>query len=219
MIKKLLLLLALLYSLDVNAATTRTAVQTDNFNDNDLTTGTVVWTQVMPGSSTCVNSSGSITFSGGPQCGLRADGTYSNDQYAKFSIAAFSGGSGPYYGVTCRASADTDGGRDFYVFYFNETGSGTYGDATIALVVNDGFTTLSSVTLTWSVSDTIEIECDGTAIRGLKNGTVQTTATNATLTTGKPGVWLYFGGQRLDNYEGGNLTAGSTAPVMRRMIQ
>lgn len=221
--KKVLFLCALLLALGVVApawsAMVRVPVQTDNFDDNNLTSGSIVWTQVAPGSASCTNSGGVVTNPGDiSECVIKPDGTYANNQYAKIAIASFQGGTTNYTGVACRVSTGINGARDFYLFLLNENSGGTNAPYELHYVSDGGFNLLASGTQSWSVGDTIEIECEGTTIRGMRNGVQVTSATDSNLTSGKPGVWFYDDLATLDNFEGGDLSAAAPAPPRRTLV-
>ena len=195
----------------------RTAVATDNFNRADGPGLGANWTNVGPFASSSgvmrINSSINIYGGGGGDCAARwtGAGTFTADQYSSLVVTGV-GTDFSYVGVIARASSDADGNRDYYKYQMR----GIFGTTSLVKVVNGVETTLSATpaTLTWNDGDRIEIECEGTSIRGLKNGVVQHSATDSALTTGVPGVTANhvsivppFG----DDWEGGNITAGSNA--------
>lgn len=134
-------------------------------------------------------------------------GTFANDQYAKATVGALSHQTSAYRcGVVARCSADTDVNADFYAYNLYADGNGTY-TTVLFKMVNGVSTMLNSASVAWVDGDTIEIEVEGTTVRGLKNGVVMVTAAGQTdLTTGKPGL-LVAGDSilpNLDDWEGGN---------------
>lgn len=139
-------------------------------------------------------------------------GTFTDDQYAKCVVTGLSNPGGlQKTGVVARASADTGSGRDMYRAYVLE-------DNTTAIVlekiVNGSVTQLNSTNVgAFANGDTVEIECEGTTIRSLRNGTQVASVTDSSLTTGKPGICseLGFGPNTFgDDWEGGNITSGPT---------
>jgi hypothetical protein len=140
-------------------------------------------------------------------------GSFTNDQYAKCVITNLANpGSLNKLGVTARSSTDGHGARDMYRCY-------VYEDNTTTIIleksVNDVVTQLGSATPAFANGNTVEIECSGTSISGLVNGTVVIgPVTDAALSTGKPGVTgeMGFSTNLLgDDWEGGNL--GSSVAI------
>lgn len=198
----------------------RTSVQTDDFADNDLTIGSVAWTQLNSGNAVMGNSGGVVFNNHSAQAAIRADGTYSADQYSKLALVTgttaslFNG-----IGVIARSSTDTDGARDFYLFRILFGPGSSPFNYELAKVANGTYTNLKTGTAAFAVGNTIEIEVDGsstTAIRGYINGTLIDSATDSSspFTTGKPGIEIYGGIPTGDNWEGGNVTAGGLAATI-----
>jgi len=198
----------------------RTTIATDNFNRASLGAN---WTQTddfncAPGiqivSSTIIDSSHT-----GP-CSARYTGaSFTDQQYSLMALVFFNADNNQRMGVACLMSPDMNGGQDRYEYtILDDSGTGTK-TTEIAKVVNNTRTVLASSSVTWSVSDTIEIECDPTAhtVTGFKNGVQQVQATSQTdLTTGLPGVTI-MGGYQGDNWEGGNVSAAAAATPMRTL--
>ncbi len=205
------LLLAILLSLPAQAFATRTPVQTDNFTDNDLTIGSVAWDQLNAANAPLDNFSGVVTNQYSSDGVIRASGTYANDQYSKLAlVTGINFESGRWFGVIARASADTWPGRDYYFFYISFAEGSSPFTYVLGKMVDDTPTTLKTGTAAFVVGDTIEIECEGTTIRGLINGILVDSATDATLASGKPGIIVKNSLIEGDNWEGGNLVAGGT---------
>jgi len=199
-------------------ASIRTPVQTDNFADNNLGSGTVTWTQINNCCSHIQNTSGTASSAHSSESVVQADGTYSADQYAKFkiitlpSVSQANGG----IGVIVRSSGQQDSARDYYKYWVD--GAGNPLATKLTKVINGTPTDLDSTTsVSWSVNDTIEIEVEGTTIRGYQNGTLRTTITDAALATGKAGLVIGNNVGVGDDWEGGDVTAGATTPIRHRV--
>jgi len=218
MIKRLLLILSLLIASPAWAG--RTLVQSDNFDDNTLSAGSVLWTQLNSANAVMGNAGGLVLCNHSPECSIRADGTYSNDQYAKLTVTTLPAAGSQAIGLLCRASADTGAGRDFYRASFTGANPKV---TTIAKVVNGTNSNLAtSSALTWNTNDTIEFECIGTDLTIFKNGvSTGLTVSDAAIASGKPGIAITNQIPRGDNWEGGDATAAppGTSFVRHRVIQ
>lgn len=149
-------------------------------------------------------------------CRWAGAGSFTNDQYAKLEIGGL-GFFGATYrqGVVARCSADTNTAADMYGYYVLDDGSSTR-TTVLWKIVNGTQTTLDSASVAWANGDTIEIEVEGTTVRGLKNGAVIVSVTDTSLATGKPGFVVAGdsgGPPTADNWEGGNIT-GATNPTI-----
>jgi hypothetical protein len=166
----------------------RTPVQTDDFADNNLSAGSVIWAQLNPSIAAINNTGGFVGCAHSGEGIVRANGTYSNDQYSKLIITTLpSVSTVNWIGVVARASGDADANRDYYIYYvdYNTTPRTTR----LARVSNGTFNALDAInSIAWAVSDSLEIECEGDKIRGFRNGILQVEITDANLTTGKPGI-------------------------------
>lgn len=189
---------------------TRTPVATDDFNRASLDSdwaqlysfwgSVVIDTNQVRGTSSDVTQMAAVRWVGA--------GSFTDDQYAVLELTdiSFAGGG---IGVIARASGDTDANRDFYFFRYNVVA----GVTELGKIVDGTETVLDTPSVTWSTNDTIEIECEGTTIRGLKNGSVVSTETDSALTTGAPGICAFQGANLPlgDNWIGGNFTAGGAS--------
>ena len=195
----------------------RSTIATDNFNRADGPGLGSNWGNVGPFASSSgvmrINASTVIYGGGGGDAAARwvGTGTFTNDQYSSLKVTG-TGTDFSYVGVIARASADQDGARDYYQYYMR----GIFGTTQLEKHVNGSITVLDNTpsSLTWNDNDRIEIECEGTAIRGMQNAVTQHSATDSSLTTGAPGVFgshvstvAPFG----DDWEGGNITAGGSS--------
>lgn len=195
---------------------TRSSVATENFTGTDGTDLGAPWAQI--GNSSNIrrlSNTGGASHVG--QAGARHTGTYTDNQYAKVTLAGtLTAGLGDRIGAIVRASGDTGANRDWYGYEVH-TSAGV--DDYLYKVVNGTRTELvSNFDISpWAVGDTVEIEVEGTALRGYRNGVLTASATDAALSTGKPGVASQSGPTtlRADDWEGGNLISASAALVFR----
>jgi hypothetical protein len=198
----------------VGHAQTRSPVATEAFGG---TMGN--WTQTYPfwGSMTItsgvVHGSSTENVANAQSAVWSGSGTFSSDQYASMTASGLAWtGANLSIGVMCRSTTDTDGSRDNYhliVIDDDSTNRTTY----LVKVVNGTRTVLHSATVAWVDTDEIEIECEGTTIRGMRNGAAlggSFTQTDSALSSGKPGITGAgaAGGPSGDDWVGGDLTAG-----------
>jgi Putative esterase len=127
--------------------------------------------------------------------------TFGADQFAQASLP---GSSGTQYGpgIAVRLSST----KGYFLWYGNSPG-------TVSLWRMDGsgssnWTQLAqSAPLTMSPSsDVWMIQAVGSTISGYQNGNLVVQATDTHITSGSPGVWMYYSSNQLDNWSGGNMT-------------
>ena len=127
--------------------------------------------------------------------------TFGADQFAQASLPDSSGTQyGP--GIAVRLS----GTQGYFLWYGNSPG-------TVSLWRMDGSSSSSwtqlaqSAPLTMSPSsDVWMIQAVGSTISGYQNGNLVVQATDTHITSGSPGVWLYYSSNQIDNWSGGNVT-------------
>jgi hypothetical protein len=205
----------------------RTSIATDDFNRADGPVGSdwsyirnTAWTADPPDIAS--NTLTARANTGNYQvCRWNGSGTFTDDQYAKLEVGGLGYyGNGYRQGVVARCSADQDTAADYYAYYIYDDASSNR-TAILFKVVNGTYTALDTSTANaWANGDTIEIEVEGTTVRGLKNGTELVSVTDSDLSTGKPGFAI--GGEgggppNADNWEGGNLASAATA-VKRSLL-
>ena len=67
----------------------------------------------------------------------------------------------------------------------------------------------SSGTLTVAGSDVWTLEAVGSTISGYQDGNLVVKATDSTYDSGSPGVWLYYAGNKIADWSGGDVGSGS----------
>lgn len=179
------------------------------------------WTQLHPANALMAQQSNNV------YCRHNNDGSvrwnansFADDQYSSLSLATLTNaGALTYIAVVARASADTNANRDMYWLkvFADSTSTPT---TKLGKTVNGTETILHSATVAWAVSDLIEIECEGTTIRGMKNGVAlggSFTQTDSSLSSGAPGVG--GNGSAVTEIAGGDWTGGDiTASVVEETI-
>lgn len=137
---------------------------------------------------------------------------FANDQWAKITLSSYTPGANLSVGVQVRGLPN----GDCYFALFTEFSATQY--------VQVGFQHLGSITFfisiptAWVVTDTLELDVVGTTLTTKYNGATVDTRTDATLSSGSPGVFgagnWNNGGKVLlaDNWIGGDFNA-SVLPV------
>src|ERR1700761_5598011 len=129
--------------------------------------------------------------------------TFGNDQFAQGTLPGSSGGNyGP--GLAVRLS----GTKGYFLWYGNSAN-------TVSLWRMDSASSwtqlASSAALTVPpATDVWKIQVVGSTISGYQNGNLVVQATDTAITTGSPGVWLYYAANQIDNWSGGDVTAAPT---------
>lgn len=191
----------------------RTSIATDNFNRASL--GTADWSQMNTGVAGDVQIDSSTRAKG--QFGTQPTdqkatarwigaGTFTNDQYASIKIVLAPSIPGNPVGVCVRASGSA-GTRTLYEAFVD----GNVGTQTTSLnkwVSGTRTVLYTDTAITWAANDLISLEAEGTTLRVCKNGTPvggSWTLTDASISTGVPGITVAGSGIFGDDWEGGNV--------------
>ena len=189
--------LTILHPQEASAATV-----SDNFNRADGGLGGN-WTTVAGTSAPKIVSN---TLQAGTPGALNSAywsaGTFGADQFAQASLPNSSGTQyGP--GIAVRLS----GTKGYFLWYGNSPG-------TVSLWRMDGSSSSSWTELAQSApltvspsSDVWMIQAVGSTISGYQNGNLVVQATDTHITSGSPGVWMYYSSNQIDNWSGGDVTA------------
>lgn len=209
----------------------RTSIATDNFNRATLDAN---WSQMnsdngsiaISGSTVAYGTSaatGSASYHDGPSARWVGAGTFTNDHYSKIAVAGLSTLAEQYHcGVVCRASADTNGTRDYFgAIVCAMAASGGTQKVILFKVVNGTLTEISNQNVTYTNGDTISLEVSGASpsisLTVYKNDVA--IGGNMTQTgisgpdTGAPGVHIAGGSGTLtgDSWEAGSITASAVS--------
>lgn len=208
-----------------------TVIASDAFTRADGTLG-ANWTEINIASTNFGISGNQVICSssdGGPAAYWAGGGSFTNDHYSILQAAApngvFNGGSNYTPGVACRM-AGLNATRSYYRFYFVNEGGGD--KATFLVKVINGVPAnltsytggVTTVNLPWANDDYLEIECEGTTIRGYRQvagvSTLVLSGTDASLSTGIPGMaasGTTDGFPSLDNWSAGAMVGSLTLAV------
>jgi hypothetical protein len=180
---------------------------TDDFNRSDEALETSSdWTEVVAeaGSADIVSNQiqiGSAVEAFGNYMTM-CEATLADDQYAQVEIIAKVSGGYDETAVCARVTDNGGGDWDGYIFRYTSAGA-------INLIRIDGASKTDLTTVSFAVSpgDVMRIECEGTTIRGLVNGTVRTSVTDSTHTGGKAGLYrvVDWNMTTFDNFEADDL--------------
>lgn len=141
-------------------------------------------------------------------------GTFTNDQYAQASLQSLSWQTSAYRaGVAVRVSADTAALADYYAWWVVDD-SNTARTTKLGKVVNGTATELDSRSVAWVNGDVMTLEAIGTTLNCYRNGELLFSVSDASLSTGTPGLVIKGGSNvpALDDWQGGNATAGAAGP-------
>lgn len=206
----------------------RQAIATDNFNRAGPALG-ANWATLnnLAGDDMKIVASARVTgaTSGSARAAARwiGAGSFTDDQYSSIVITALGNVSTSYsIGVICRASGDTDTVRDFYEVLVLSDSNGPNYTTQVNKVVNGSRSALDSTSRAWAVNDRVELECEGTTIRAMKNGVTFFTTTDSALTTGLPGIAgsndQVDTNSTGDDWEGGNLISAPGDTVTESLV-
>lgn len=181
-----------------------------NFTDIDLFSGHIV----VDGAGAFHNSvAGAISIQ-------RRNGTFSTDQAGSVVLSGMGGSAnGDAIGVTVRTNTDTFPNHDCYFAYVTDAATIT---VTYGKIVNGTATNfaLNSTVTTWANTDVLRLYVLGTTVAIQKNGVDLLSTTDASLSTGNPGICAIQGANdsmRGDDTQFFDVTAGggpSNAPRM-----
>ena len=171
----------------------------DNFDRADGALGSN-WTTVSgTGAPQIVSNTLRVRTAGALSSAYWSASTFSSDQFAQASLPNSSGTQyGP--GIAVRLS----GSKGYFLWYGNSSN-------TVSLWRMDSSSSETllkqSASLTVSPSsDVWKIQAVGSTISGYQNGKLVVQATDANITSGSPGVWLYYSSNQIDNWSGGDVT-------------
>lgn len=169
------------------------AVVTDDFNRADGALGSNWATPTNFNAPTIISNV--VRSSTGISAAYWSANTFTDDQYAKVTLGTTISG---YHGCTVRMSGDGDG---YALIPISTTNMRIYR-------LDDGVrTSIASATITTPVGLDIELRVSGTTLTGYIEGVQVITVTDATYTSGSPGLYTdsISASVTLDNFEGGNL--------------
>lgn len=181
---------------------------TDNFNRANETPLAGNWTSCSNSFNLATNAVAGVTTSADNCVVWNAD-TWPDDQYSQVKVATVNGG--VYQGAAVRMNADASAGyycignnSDLYLQRCSGAGCSTHNN-------------IANMVLTISAGDTIRIEVVGTSLDCKVNGVSKLTGTDATVTSGKAGIFYSHisGSATLDDWEGGSMAAASGPPPRR----
>jgi hypothetical protein len=193
-------LLTILHAQEASATTV-----SDNFDRANGGLGSN-WTTVPgTGAPQIVSNTLRVRTAGALSSAYWSASTFSSDQFAQASLPNSSGTQyGP--GIAVRLN----GSKGYFLWYGNSSN-------TVSLWRMDSSSSETllkqSAALTVSPSsDVWKIQAVGSTISGYQNGKLVVQATDTNITSGSPGVWLYYSSNQIDNWSGGNVTT-STYPI------
>jgi hypothetical protein len=191
----------------------RQQVASDNFNRADETLGTPNWQQIKPSWGTVDIVSNKIRATnaiGDVKAAGWIANTFSNDQYAEVTLDATGIGwnTQTIGGVGCRWNGLTESSASMYqAFWINIDPP----EIRIVKVVSGSQTVLANQTYNPSAPFTLALECEGSTLRLLINGTTQLTTTDTALASGRPVIIARSDSSKplptVDDWSAGNIVS------------
>jgi hypothetical protein len=191
----------------------RQQVANDNFNRADETLGSPNWQQILPGWGNVVVRSNKVrgtNAAGESQAAGWISNTFNNDQYAEVSVDATGIGFGTSTlgGVGCRWNGSNEPNHSMYeAIWINAPTP----ELRINKVISGTRTILASTAYSPGAPFTLALECVGSNLALLVNGTTQLTATDNTLTSGGAVIIAKSDSgsplPALDDWSAGNITS------------
>lgn len=188
----------------------------DDFNRANGALG-ANWTSISTGGQAMEVSANQCGMPTGAGEGLAyysgAGWTGGADQYAEAKAVALQ--SGRDIAAACRVSGASVAAANAYLMVINSDDVATgFGSMKVTLYkqVAGAFTEITTaVTTSVSANDVIRVEAQGTTIRGKINGTTVVSVTDASLSSGNPGLYVGSGnGSRWDDFAAGDFSGGAT---------
>ena len=171
---------------------------TDGFNRSNGSVG-ASWT--VSGNIGIVSSAIQIS-PGSADSWMFWNGTFAADQFSEATVAAVTAQDN--HAVTLRMAAS---GK---TFYFCDGGA----IHSIGKFVNGAYTILQTLSVNLRAGDILRCEVQGTTIRYAVNGTVMGSIGDASISSGRPGVFLSTSNGRFDDWSGGDLAGGAPSDTV-----
>lgn len=196
---------------------------TESFNksNSDTLGPDLTWVEDQGDIDIISNRARSGTF-GGAAVARAAHSLAGNDQYAEVVVYTRTDSEVVGLGPAVRKAASST--LTFYLLWLNFPGGAGVGALTLYKVVSGAFTQLGAggVSISYADGDTLRIECNGTTIRGLHNGTEILSRTDSGIASGAHTGIRYYNNSGLaqncdvDSFAAGDLAAAAgSAPAVR----
>jgi hypothetical protein len=188
----------------------RVLIASDDFNRADGALG-ANWADIDPTWGTVSITSNKVGGGSGEGAASRwiGAGSFIDDQYASVVVGGIAT-TNDWVGAMVRVGAGTNASRSYYLLAFTDTApQQTY---LVKVVVGTSTTLKTDTSVSWANGDRIEIEVEGTTLRGMKNGVALGggyTVTDSSISSGLPGIWCNSNTHLItgDDWQGGNLVA------------
>ena len=187
---------------DVAVTCTTAATVSDSFDRPNGPLG-ANWTTVAGAAAPqIVNDSLTVGTASALNSAYWSANTFGNDQFAQATMPDSSGTQyGP--GIAVRLSST----KGYFLWYGNTPNTVTLrkmsSSTTWSTLKQSGPLTISPSTDVW------RIQVVGSTISGYQNGNLVVQATDTSITSGSPGVWLYYASDQITNWSGGNVATYS----------
>jgi hypothetical protein len=192
----------------------RQQVASDNFNRPDETLGAPNWQQIVPGTGDVVvvsnKARGTNAYGNHISAGWISN-SFRDDQYAEVTVDATGIGYGnnTIGGVGCRWNGVNSPNHSMYeAIWINAAPTA---ELRINKMINATLTTIASTAYSPNAPFTLALECEGSTLRLLLNGTVVLTATDTELASGSAAIVVRSDSgvplPTLDDWSAGNIVS------------
>ena len=201
----MLLLVAGLLTLPLLQPSAHAATISDNFNRANGALGSN-WTTVSgTAAPQIVNNTAQPSSAGALNSAYWSANTFGSNQYA---AASFPNSSGTNYGPAIAVRLSNSKG---YILWYGNSAN------TVSIWRMDSsssWTQLKASTkLTIAATDIWQLQAVGSTLTAYQNGKQVVTTTDTHYTTGAPGIWMYYAGNQITNWSGGDVATTPTYSV------
>ena len=201
----MLFLVGALLALPFLQPSAHAATISDNFNRANGGLGSN-WTTVSGTSAPqIVNNTAQPGSAGTLNSAYWSANTFGSNQYA---AASFPNSSGANYGPAIAVRLSSSRG---YVLWYGNSAN------TVSIWRMDSSSSWTqlkaSAKLTIAATDVWQLQAVGSTLTAYQNGKQVVTTTDTHYTTGAPGIWMYYAGNQITNWSGGDVTAPVTYSV------
>jgi hypothetical protein len=173
----------------------------DDFNRADESPLAGNWTRVGTNNFNLVSNRvrGTIGVAAAHAVYWNAD-SFAADQWSKCQI--YAGDANRTMGVAARVQDQSATAVNCYCLNY------VSGRAKIWRIIDNVYNELGAYEYAYADGDELELQCEGTALRGYVNGTLRISVTDSTFSSGAAGLHVWGGNNFMDNWSAGNLGAG-----------
>jgi len=201
----ILLLVAGLLTLPLLVPSAYAATVSDNFNRANGGLGSNWTTLSGTAAPQIVSNTVQPSSSGTLNSAYWSANTFGSNQYA---AASFPNSSGTHYGPAIAVRLSNSKG---YILWYGNSAN------TVSIWRMDNLSSWTqlkgSARLTIAATDVWQLQAVGSTLTAYQNGKQIITTTDTHYTTGAPGIWMYYAGNQITNWSGGDVASAPTYSV------